>query len=370
MSQRLALERVICGAWSASTTSDPTFWSKENSAWGQCAVTACYVQEQLGGDVVRVEYATADGKRGSHYFNILPSGEKLDLTLRQFAQDTQFIPPLDVSNDVLIANTHAYVQSKGYAGDTKDYVLSFPTTQQRYDTLVSFIAEAKKSIAQQGDVMVDPRIHAYLAGPDVFFPDAIEVGKKKKDYLAALGIEGHFPFDNEIPKEKFGDLKVASRAIADANETMMEDVCKDGRIGIILVNMTPFHGPSMDCGSAFEMGYMSALSRRKNVIIIGYSADERSFEQRVIEDVYHHQVTTHPDGKITGVDGNTIEAFGGADNLMLTAAIERTGGRICKTFEEASELAKDLAHKKIESLTQGPERFIKPSSHGVSATRA
>ncbi|MFZ4762199.1 MAG: nucleoside 2-deoxyribosyltransferase [Alphaproteobacteria bacterium] len=202
-------------------------------------------------------------------------------------------------------------------------------------------------------------IHAYLAGPDVFFPNAIEIGQAKKDYLASLGIIGHFPFDNEIPPEAFNNPQLAAKTIADANEKMMDDCCKDGNIGIILVNMNPFHGPSMDCGTAFEAGYMSALSKYKgNVIIVGYSADERIFEERVIQDVYNGVGITQSNGMIYGPDGNMIEAFGGEDNLMITAAIERTGDRVCKTFEEAAELAQQLAQAKLLTLSAPPKLSI------------
>jgi nucleoside 2-deoxyribosyltransferase len=213
--------------------------------------------------------------------------------------------------------------------------------------------------------MTDGKIHAYLAGPDVFFPNATEIGAQKKSYLATRGITGHFPFDNEIPIEAFSDPKVASRTIADANEKMMDDCCKSGQVGIILVNMNPFHGPSMDCGTAFETGYMSALSKKGNVIIVGYSADDRNFEDRVIQDVYHGTEPTRKDGRMIGPDGNTIESFGGADNLMITAAIERTGGKVCKNFEEAAALAKQLAEEKLATLdSAGPERFIGGAAAG------
>jgi nucleoside 2-deoxyribosyltransferase len=36
-------------------------------------------------------------------------------------------------------------------------------------------------------------IHAYLAGPDVFFPNARDVGWQKRAYLQSLGVRGYFP---------------------------------------------------------------------------------------------------------------------------------------------------------------------------------
>jgi nucleoside 2-deoxyribosyltransferase len=166
--------------------------------------------------------------------------------------------------------------------------------------------------------------HAYLAGPDVFFPDARTIGQRKKEALARVGIEGHFPFDNELPKEAFKDPKKAANLIAEANERMMLDCCKEGRIGIILANMTPFHGPSMDVGTSFEVGFMSALAATKpNVIVIGYTDDPRLFEVRVRDDVYGgKQNVREKDGALIGPDGRTIEAFGCAENLMIVHAIE------------------------------------------------
>ena len=45
----------------------------------------------------------------------------------------------------------------------------------------------------------------------------------------------------------------------------------------MIVNLTPFRGPSADVGSAYEMGFMRALGRP----IFAYSNDIRSFLERV-----------------------------------------------------------------------------------------
>ena len=39
---------------------------------------------------------------------------------------------------------------------------------------------------------------AYLAGPDVFFPDASQIDSEKKRICAKYGLVGLFPLDNEI----------------------------------------------------------------------------------------------------------------------------------------------------------------------------
>ena len=185
-------------------------------------------------------------------------------------------------------------------------------------------------------------IHVYLAGPDVFFPDAIARGEAKKAILAKAGMIGHFPFDNQIPPQ--ATPTDTAYAIARANERMMLDCCATGRIGIILANMTPYHGPSMDVGTGFEVGFMSALAAiQPNVIIIGYSDDSRTFEERVITSVYGgRDHTTEKEGILYGNDGKMIETFSQADNLMITHAIAKTGGRVVNHFDEAVVLAETL----------------------------
>ncbi len=189
-------------------------------------------------------------------------------------------------------------------------------------------------------------LHAYLAGPDVFFPDAREIGWQKIAYLEALGVKGHFPLDNDLPDAALKNPAQAIRFIGDANEKMMLDCCRDGRVGLILANMSPFHGPSMDVGTAFEAGFMSALSHKSNVIIIGYTSDPRSFEDRVVEAIYGGwSAITLEDGVPRGPDGLMIEAFGGAENLMIVNAIVRTGGDIFPTFEDAARFGASAAKR-------------------------
>ena len=38
----------------------------------------------------------------------------------------------------------------------------------------------------------------YLAGPDVFLPDAVEIGKRKAAICARHGVIGHYPLDNAV----------------------------------------------------------------------------------------------------------------------------------------------------------------------------
>ena len=199
---------------------------------------------------------------------------------------------------------------------------------------------------------VNYEAHAYLAGPDVFFPNPVELGEKKKLALKKVNIFGHFPLDNLLTPEDFKDLRVARNKIGAGNEKIMRDCCLPGRIGLILVNMTPWHGPSMDVGTAFEAGYMSALSEKANVIIIGYTDNPDCFKDRVIKHYGGIDKIVVKDGESRGPDGYLIEDFDATDNLMITHAIEKTGGAIVSSFEKAVALAQRLVAERIEQLKE------------------
>src|SRR4051812_31249292 len=107
----------------------------------------------------------------------------------------------------------------------------------------------------------------YLAGPDVFLPDASDVGRRKVDICAAHGLTGLFPLDNKVNVESRG----ASRKIFRGNKKMMD------KANVIIANLTPFRGPSADAGTIYELGYMAGLGK----LCLGYSNDPSLYVKRV-----------------------------------------------------------------------------------------
>ena len=91
----------------------------------------------------------------------------------------------------------------------------------------------------------------------------------------------------------------------------------------VIVNLTPFRGPSADVGSAYEMGFMRALGRP----IFAYSNDDRAFLDRVTAHCGGH-VRVRPTGEHEDLDGTAIEPFGLHDNLMLIGGVIASGGCI------------------------------------------
>jgi hypothetical protein len=83
------IEALIRSSWSEKTCDpvDLPEWSPENSARGQCAVTALVVQDLLGGELLLGEVHNADGSRqGVHYWNRFAGGVEVDLTREQFTR--------------------------------------------------------------------------------------------------------------------------------------------------------------------------------------------------------------------------------------------------------------------------------------------
>src|SRR3984957_13409544 len=107
----------------------------------------------------------------------------------------------------------------------------------------------------------------YLAGPDVFLPDAVEIGHRKVELCARFGLTGLYPLDTVI------DLtaKDATLRIFRSNEAMMD------RADAVIANLTPFRGPSADAGTVYELGYMAARGK----LCTGYSNVPGSYMDRV-----------------------------------------------------------------------------------------
>lgn len=151
----------------------------------------------------------------------------------------------------------------------------------------------------------DFRPKAYLAGPDVFFPNALEIGFEKKRICAEYGFEGIFPLDNELQAENLGKSATAE-AIFQANCKAMDEA------DFVVANMMPFRGVSTDVGTAFEVGYMFA----KGKPVFGYGSDGQSYIERLLGGV------TEPPRDHQGMH---VEGFDLTDNLMLVCAVRRDG---------------------------------------------
>lgn len=165
----------------------------------------------------------------------------------------------------------------------------------------------------------------YLAGPDVFLPDAIEVGRRKVELCARHGLTGLYPLDNTVELTS----ATASLEIFRGNQAMMDAA------DAIIANLTPFRGPGADAGTVYELGYM--VGRGKPCF--GYCNDPAIYADRVRRLT---EVRTD-NGWLMDSEGLTIEDFGLPDNLMMIHALELHGAPLVTPRERPADIWHDLA---------------------------
>ena len=183
----------------------------------------------------------------------------------------------------------------------------------------------------------------YLAGPEVFLATARDIGARKRAICERHGLVGVFPGDEEDPCDPALSPAERGLAISRAMERVMR------RCDAMIVNLTPFRGPSADVGSAYEMGFMRALGRP----LFGYSNDGRSFPDRIAS--FCGAVRTRTTGEHEDADGMAIEPFALRDNLMLAGGVVASGG--CVIVEAAPDTNTTPSRQYSESPAGGAGAF-------------
>ena len=143
----------------------------------------------------------------------------------------------------------------------------------------------------------------YLAGFDVFRADAVAWGERLKAACAEHGFEGLYPLDNDAPADVSGPA--LAEWIYEGNVALIR------RADAVLANVNAFRGYEPDSGTAFEIGYATALGKPVWMYMDGDAA--------IVDQVPGHPA---PDDAHRTVDaeGYTIEDFGLPRNLMLACA--------------------------------------------------
>ena len=139
---------------------------------------------------------------------------------------------------------------------------------------------------------------AYLAGPDVFLPNAVAHAARKVEICRRFGLRGLPPLDQDVEKTPANALDVW-QAIYAKDIGMMEGS------DIIIANLTPFGGASAVSGTLIEVGWFLG----KGKPIFGYSNTSENFEQRMRRQL----------GDRCADFG--VEGFHLPDNLMIVGAV-------------------------------------------------
>ena len=129
----------------------------------------------------------------------------------------------------------------------------------------------------------------YISGPDVFAPNAREIGEDYKIVCRDCGFEGLYPLDI--------DQEVITEEVIFA-----ENIRKIQLADIVVANLNPFRGDCVDDGTAYEIGYAHALQKP----VYGYIDDMRSLRDRIGE---------------FDASGYEVENFGKPVNLMIAETV-------------------------------------------------
>lgn len=154
----------------------------------------------------------------------------------------------------------------------------------------------------------------YIAGPDVFLPNAIERGQQYVQLCQQYGYNGLFPLDNLIDTAH----PAADRHIFDANRAMIQ------RADVVIANLNHFRGPEPDSGTVWEIAYAHGLGKRT----IGYVHHTYT----TVEKVHHYYPIHRRHGHWWCPQGMVIENFNNPLNLMVQYGLDHL---VIGGFEDA-----------------------------------
>ena len=154
----------------------------------------------------------------------------------------------------------------------------------------------------------------YIAGPDVFEKDSIEVGKRLVALCEKYGFEGLYPLDNvvDFSQEKH---KIA-QDIFEANISMIQ------KADIVIANLNPFRGKEPDSGTVWECGYAHGLGKS----VYAYMYDGSEYITRFTPEEIELE-----NGTMYDKQGRLIEDFAYPLNLMLSCSVKEV---VTGSFED------------------------------------
>ena len=150
----------------------------------------------------------------------------------------------------------------------------------------------------------------YLAGPDVFRPDAASWAGRVRELCRTAGHEALIPQDDDIPATAAAIYRSNLQRIAAADA--------------VLANLNPFRGDEPDSGTCVEIGYALALGKT----VIAYADDLRPLRERL------RAGGPGADGRWRDAAGHSVEDFGLPLNLMLAVPLPLVQGGVAEALHE------------------------------------
>lgn len=154
----------------------------------------------------------------------------------------------------------------------------------------------------------------YLAGPEVFLPNAIEYADIQRKLCRNYDFVPLHPMDN--------NLDLDTNDIATAMRVYRADISQIEKCDVVIANCNPFRGVCIDDGTSYELGYGNALGKPS----YGYVDTLISSTERVIRS---YPCTMSRGGVYIDIDGYIIvNDFGTSINLMPQCGIAFRGGTL------------------------------------------
>ena len=143
----------------------------------------------------------------------------------------------------------------------------------------------------------------YIAGPECFYPNAMELAKEAIQLCEKYGFEGLSPIMGHpsLPAVDFSNGKKEA-----AKQIFYKNINLINMCDIVVANLNNFRGWEPDGGTCFEIGYAYTQSKK----IYGFMEDTRPCYEKYIGNVHYDAPFWRDD------NGAFFES--GACNLMIS----------------------------------------------------
>jgi len=136
----------------------------------------------------------------------------------------------------------------------------------------------------------------YLAGPDVFQPDALQRAESARLLVSRYGHRALIPLDNEA---------------STAADIYRANLAQIAAADLVIANLNPFRGFEPDSGTVFEVGYAVAAGKP----VLAYVDDDRPLADRLAGHLGCDLL--HLGERLVDSEGMSVENHGLPLNLML-----------------------------------------------------
>lgn len=141
----------------------------------------------------------------------------------------------------------------------------------------------------------------YIAGPDVFKKNSIEIGKNFSNLCRKYGFKGLYPLDNTIDFKQ--EKHKIAKDIYEANITLIKES------DIVIANLNSFRGYEADSGTVWECGFGYALGKE----VYGYLSRKGAY-------IDQFEKSKNEDELFYDKDDLMIEDFDHPINLMIACS--------------------------------------------------